>query len=184
VKSLTVNLSNSLKIGDKNQTNKQTRTRMTKITNNSLPAAPEVTSSKIIKYRLAIKQPEEWKIRSIAQFKQKQRLKQIRRQQAEMAANESATDGKKKSAKATPVSSSSSVGKEEKVPKENEIKSAYESHVRELANCHFTSTVAKARITALHSVRISLLWLLKKASLHERSLIQDHLQPLPSTTNQ
>jgi hypothetical protein len=69
-------------------------------------------------------------------------------------------------------SSSSAVSKEDE-----EIDLKFEANVRELANCHFTSSVIKARIAALHSVRVSLLWLLKKASLHERATINDHLTP-------
>ncbi len=55
-----------------------------------------------------------------------------------------------------------------------------ERSVKELEYWNNRSLVAKERIASLHSVKNSLLWLLKKAAVHERSLINDH-PPIPHT---
>lgn len=49
-----------------------------------------------------------------------------------------------------------------------------ERSVKELEYWNTRSIVAKERIASLHSVKNSLLWLLKKATSHERSLINDY----------
>lgn len=50
-----------------------------------------------------------------------------------------------------------------------------EQRLKELEYWNNRSLVAKERIASLHTVKNSLLWLLKKVTLHERSLINDYL---------
>jgi hypothetical protein len=153
--------------------------------------------SRPVHYKVAIKQPEEWKIRSVAQYKLRQKLKLLKQNEFELLQQkqlealslkeegERNRDEQPKNINSIPedqlspaVATSSSSSSSKAVSKEDEeIDLKFEANVRELANCHFTSSVIKARIAALHSVRVSLLWLLKKSSLHERATINDHLTP-------
>lgn len=205
---------------------------------NSQPNLTLSTSSST-KYRISIKQPEEWKIKSIAKYKyeqqiKKQYLQQIQQlqlqqqqnlqQQLQGTENGGGAGGeKKKSSKkknnsnnttgpfpavpsatsvissttttTVPSASSSIATTNESVQQQQqqqqqhklqqEVDAVYETNVRELANYHFNSTVIKNRIAALHTVRSSLLWLLKKTALHERGLINDHLTvPPPSNAKE
>lgn len=196
-----------------------------------------LSTSSSTKYRISIKQPEEWKIKSIAKYKyeqqiKKQYLQQIQQlqlqqqqnlqQQLQGTENGGGAGGeKKKSSKkknnsnnttgpfpavpsatsvissttttTVPSASSSIATTNESVQQQQqqqhklqqEVDAVYETNVRELANYHFNSTVIKNRIAALHTVRSSLLWLLKKTALHERGLINDHLTvPPPSNAKE
>lgn len=184
---------------------------MTRITNSNphphphIEAAPSSSSSagsfgsiergsgKPIKYRIAIKQPEQWKIQSVARYKKHQQVKFQRKQEAEQLLldrqlqqqqrhkdDKPSEDKKKNSKKVTSSHNQHEHDAQQLKQQQQEIDVKYEANVRELANCHFAASVLKARIAALHSVKVSLLWLLKKASLHERANINDHLVPLNS----
>jgi hypothetical protein len=165
---------------------------MTKTTNNNSTTHPgDPPTTKFTKYRIAIKQPEDWKIHSIAQWKKKQKIRkqiELQKQQLMKAAippprlelSPEGEDRKKSSKKM--LSSQTIKENAERQKQEEELKNTvFESNTRELANCHINSTLIKSRIAALHSVRMSLLWLLKKTSLHERAIINDHLAPLNAT---
>lgn len=112
----------------------------------SLPPA-----SKTCKFRVAIGCPEKWKVQSIANFKKVQAVKA-----AKIAARIKAV--------------------ERNIPAKSEG-SSHKNHIpidhikKELDILHNNSIVIRNKMMALSSVRTSLLWLLKKSNMVERSVI-------------
>jgi hypothetical protein len=163
---------------------KETNKRMTNITNTQA-GSNDTPNHKMMKFRIAIKQPEDWKIQSIAKFKHQQKLRkhaeELLRQklQLQSEAEEKKKNSKKEATSNPQVEKQDAAEKEQKEIEQKNL--IYEASVRELANCHITSTIIKSRIAQLHTLRMSMLWLLKKTSLHERALINDHLAPQNST---
>jgi hypothetical protein len=132
-------------------------------------------------FRVTIRQPEEWKIRAIAEYKQQQYLKKMSQKQQDSAfmdndahkSDDGINKSQRKRMSMRPKSASSAA--DPTVDMTPEQRKAFIDHsLRELEVYNYNSNVLKARIAGLHSVKLSLLWLLKKASLHERSLIQQH----------
>jgi hypothetical protein len=118
-----------------------------------------------IKYRVAINHVEPWKIQSIARFKAKLAKKDSKPQTTQTLEKKK---GQKKSTPPAATSSNKSVASQIRA-------NLIESTLRDLAQYNYNSSVIKNRIAALHSVRSSLLWLLKKTAVHERSMINDYL---------
>jgi len=104
---------------------------------------------------VAIGNPEKWKVQSIAQFKKVQAVKQEK-----IAARALA-----KSLERAALSG----GKPETPAHKNHIPI---DHIKkELEILHNNSSVIRNKMMALSSVRTSLLWLLKKSNMVERSVI-------------
>lgn len=108
----------------------------------------EPVKSKTSKFRVSIKTTEDWKIRSIAAYKKKLAEKQNAKE---------ATDSKGK-----PIS-------EAPAPPKTLI--ADEQIRRELEILQNNSNVVRNKMLALSSIRHSVLWLLKKATLVERQIV-------------
>lgn len=111
--------------------------------------------SKTSKFRVAISCPEKWKMYSVAQHK--------------------ILLMKKNSNKTTTVNNGTSDNfiKEEKKPESalHKNKVPVDHIKKELEILHNNSLVIRNKMMALCSVRTSLLWLLKKSNLVERSLV-------------
>lgn len=141
------------------------------------PQPPKVT-----KFRVTIRQPEQWKVRAIAEYKQKQYLRKLeqRKQTAVDSENNNGTvrdDVMKAKSQRKRLIGTQRYQKSSDLSAEmsaEQRKVLVEQSIRELEVYNHTSNVLKARIAGLHSVKSSLLWLLKKASLHERNLIQQY----------
>eukprot|EP01039_Chlorochromonas_danica_P008002 gene8002-8825_t len=73
-------------------------------------------------------------------------------------------------------STSSSTGSARLDLTDQQRRAALEQTRKDLDICDYNSRIIQQRIQALHSVKISLLWLLKKASLHERTMIHEGRQ--------
>lgn len=110
--------------------------------------AVEPPKSKASKFRVSIKTTEDWKIRSIAAYKKIQADKQKAKEAAEP---------KGKSTSDVPAPSKALIS-EEQIRRELEI----------LQN---NSNVVRNKMLALSSIRHSVLWLLKKATLVERQIV-------------
>jgi hypothetical protein len=121
---------------------------MTKTLENYLPP------SQTCKFRVAISNPEKWKVQSVAQYKKQQSAKQAKIQAILVAKNK----GNEKGAKESYV-----VAHKNNIPIDH-IK-------KELEILHNNSLVIRNKMMALSSVRTSLLWLLKKSNQVERSII-------------
>lgn len=112
---------------------------------------PSPPASKTCKFRVAIGCPEKWKVQSIANYKKVQAAKA-----AKIAARIKAS--------------------ERNVPGKAEG-SSHKNHIpidhikKELDILHNNSIVIRNKMMALSSVRTSLLWLLKKSNMVERSII-------------
>lgn len=76
----------------------------------------------------------------------------------------------------TSSSSTSSTGSVRPDLTDQQRRAALEQTRKDLDICDYNSRIIQQRIQALHSVKISLLWLLKKASLHERTMIHEGRQ--------
>ena len=112
-------------------------------------------ASKTCKFRVAIGNPEKWKVQSIAQFKKVQAVKQEK-----IAARAFAKSLERAALTA---------GKPEVPAHKNHIPI---DHIKkELEILHNNSIVIRNKMMALSSVRTSLLWLLKKSNMVERSVI-------------
>ena len=124
---------------------------MTRVTEQQPPA------SKTCKFRVAIGYPEKWKVQAIAQHKRVQAVKALR------------TASKLASIK---LGDRNIIGKSD-----SGIGSAHKSNIpidhikKELEILHNNSIVIRNKMTALSAVRTSLLWLLKKSNMNERSII-------------
>ena len=107
--------------------------------------------SKTCKFRVAIGNPEKWKVESIAQFKKNQAVKLAKINNAKAKLQERGFPAK------------------EAAPHKSHIPI---DHIKkELEILHNNSIVIRNKMMALSSVRTSLLWLLKKSNMVERSII-------------
>jgi hypothetical protein len=120
---------------------------MTKSSTSLLPV------SKTCKFRVAINSPEKWKVQSIAQFKKIQTAKI-----AKVTAAKAKLQERGFVAKEGPTASHKNHIPIDHIKKELEI-------------LHNNSLVIRNKMMALSSVRTSLLWLLKKSNMVERSII-------------
>jgi hypothetical protein len=120
---------------------------MTKSSSSLLPV------SKTCKFRVAINSPEKWKVQSIAQFKKIQTAKI-----AKVTAAKAKLQERGFVAKEGPTASHKNHIPIDHIKKELEI-------------LHNNSLVIRNKMMALSSVRTSLLWLLKKSNMVERSII-------------
>ena len=109
-------------------------------------------SSKICKFRVAIGNPEKWKVQSIAQYKKIQAAKLAKVNNAKAKLAERGFNAK-----------TETTSVKNQIPIEH-IK-------KELEILHNNSNVIRNKMTALSTVRTSLLWLLKKSNMVERSII-------------
>lgn len=109
----------------------------------------EPVKSKSTKFRVAIKSTEDWKIRAVAAYKKKINEKQKLKEQS---------DAKTKGSSETSPAPPKTVIADEQIRRELEI----------LQN---NSNVVRNKMLALSSIRHSVLWLLKKATLVERQIV-------------
>ena len=117
------------------------------------------TRSRTSTFRVPIRQPEKWKVESIAAFKKRQIEKN---RLAENGANSSRKLDQKNISESATKRSPASIQRSAM---------AIEHIKRELEILHSNSMVIRNKMQALNAVRTSLLWLLKKSSALERSLI-------------
>jgi len=121
---------------------------MTRLENVQPPA------SKTCKFRVAIGNPEKWKVQSIAQFKKVQAAKQEKLNARALAKS---------------IERAALTGKAETLAHKNHI--PIEHIKKELEILNNNSNVIRNKMMALSTVRTSLLWLLKKSNMVERSII-------------
>lgn len=159
----------------------------------------EPPKDKVLKFRVHIQQPAPWKIKSIAQYRQnkfaanaaaaakqqegtqKQAKTQIPQPPPVPEATQSKDTKKKRTSSFSgqlPHEGSSqrasfrSTGSKPELT-EQQRTAAIEQAVKELEVYNYNSKIIQSRIAALHSVKMSLLWLLKKASMHERTMLHE-----------
>lgn len=156
-------------------------------------------SSDTMKFKLLVPEPEPWKIKAIAEYKVRmQRRAQILNSIAQKSAAQSSqivdSSPRKKSTSSTnkkveeqklrtTAANNASTTQDPQRPDMGAVqKQAYlERTLIELEHWNARANAAKERIASLHAVKGSLLWLLKKASQHERGLIND-FPPAPSSS--
>jgi hypothetical protein len=156
--------------------------------------------SKKIQFRVSIKQADDWKIRSIAKYKQRQAAKAKLSQSlsatvaasskapmAAQAASSNNNNSEKKTARKSKVSESSEGSEKGAAPaadtqtnSRTEITAFQKQQqldiwIRELEFITQSSAASKERIRQLHLARSQLLWLLKNAARHERNLVNENL---------
>lgn len=116
----------------------------------------EPSKSKISKFRVPIQQPERWKIESIAAHKKRIAIVQFKKAEI-LAAKAKKVHTDEKIEPVAPL-----------VPKaiisDDQIR-------RELEILQNNSVVVRNKMLALSSIRHSVLWLLKKATLVERAIV-------------
>mmetsp|Transcript_16745 Transcript_16745/g.28396 ORF Transcript_16745/g.28396 Transcript_16745/m.28396 type:complete len:129 (+) Transcript_16745:66-452(+) len=121
---------------------------------------PTPPQPKINKFRVPIGMPERWKVESIAKYKQLQATKAAKL--AKLTGSLITSNGKGK-----PVGSDGNF--QANAVHRNNIPI---DHIKkELEILHNNSIVIRNKMMALSSVRISLLWLLKKSTQMERELV-------------
>lgn len=173
-------------------------------TNNSCDTDLTLPTKKI-HFRVAIKRAEDWKIRSIAQFKKRQLQKSAL--SASSSSNNtsegiSCNNPSKNSDKKIPSKKAKSEGSDGDVDRPSvdapvptsssavptlkmEIPLQQKQHqldawIRELEVFAQNSIASKERIKQLHVARSQLLWLLRKASRHERQMVNANLSSFAS----
>lgn len=134
-------------------------------------------STKKIQFRVAVKKAENWKILAIAQFKRKQEEKKASLAASNASKALSTTNCEKRSSKKSKTDDSN-----ERIEPSTkfEITQAQKQQqldiwIRELELISQNSTASKERVKQLHLARSQLLWLLKKASRHERQMVHENL---------
>ena len=108
----------------------------------------EPPKSKTSKFRVSVKTTEDWKIRSIAAYKKNLAEKQKSKESVEIKGKSSGD-----------------------VPAPSKTLVADEQIRRELEILQNNSNVVRNKMLALSSIRHSVLWLLKKATLVERQIV-------------
>eukprot|EP01031_Cornospumella_fuschlensis_P030574 gene30575-36947_t len=126
------------------------------------------------KFRVAIQQPEAWKIEAIAQYKRRKYLASrgvSNTNNSSASSNLSSTEPRrlKRSNSITNPSQMDTpkmTGKMDMTAAQRDI--AIMQTIRELEIYDHNSKIMQARILNMHAVKGSLLWMLKKITMHER----------------
>lgn len=134
-------------------------------------------ATKKIHFRVAVKKAEAWKIQAIAQFKRKQEDKKASLVASNVPKPLPATSTEKRSSK---KSKAEEANDRIEPTTKFEITQAQKQQqldiwIRELELIAQNSAASKERVKQLHLARSQLLWLLKKASRHERQMVHENL---------
>lgn len=127
------------------------------------------------KFLVLIRQPERWKVESIARLKMVRKEREIRKkeEEARFLAKKMITPAKgaKKGGTASNKGSGASASARSEAEEERRKRASMEQFKRELETLHNNSTIIQNKLQAMNSLRASLLWLLKKSTSLERTVI-------------
>lgn len=158
--------------------------------------------SKPHSFRTMIKHAESWKIQSIAQYKRMKYLKQLQENSLKNGGIDSqdkktlGMDKKKTNKMKNNIASNStppptetpntdspppSSAPQSKQLKPEEHQLMIEQYLKEVSAYTNQSQIIQNRITSMHTIKNSLHWLLRRAIVHERSLINDCPQLVSSS---
>lgn len=125
-------------------------------------------NSQAIKFRFPIKVTEQWKVQSIATYKRNKRRKLENAERAvpppELIRSTS-FDSRQRTM---------SMDERSDLIEKQSSTIPREKLVREMEILRMNSNMIRGKINTLNHVRHSLLWLLKKGSLHEREVVHEH----------
>jgi hypothetical protein len=132
-------------------------------------------ATKKIHFRVAVKKAEAWKIQAIAQFKRKQEDKKASLVASNAPKSISTTNNEKRSSKKSKTDEPNDRIEPTTKFEIAQAQKQLDIWIRELELIAQNSTASKERVKQLHLARSQLLWLLKKASRHERQMVHENL---------